>query len=182
MNWFALTVKWQHERVVVQHLEGKLLDAYSPFYRSRRRWSDRMKVLELPLFSGYVFCHMHIADYFEVLNTPSVLSVVGFGGKPTPVPDVEIEAVKALVGSGLPVAPWRCLHIGQRVRICEGPLSGMGGILAREKSGYRVVVNVDLLQRAVAVEVDRDFVKVIDGNWPPIADSQLSRTVSASGR
>src|ERR1039458_6020957 len=109
-------------------------------------------------------CRLAISsDLLKVIGIPSVQSVVGFGGEPVPVPDEEIDAVRMLVGSGLAVAPWQYLRIGQRVRICEGPLSGLEGILAREKSGYRVVINVELLQRGVAVEIDRNFVGTIDG-------------------
>jgi len=63
-----------------------------------------------------------------------------------------------VVGSGLPFSPWPFLRIGQRVRIGQGALEGLEGILAREKSGYRVIVNVELLNRAVAVEIERDLV------------------------
>ncbi len=163
MHWFALTVKPRHEKVVAERLVARSLESYAPLYRDRRRWSDRMQTVELPLFPRYVFCRFSFADRLKVLSLPSVQSVVGFGGEPAPVGDEEIDAVKMLAGSGLAVAPWRYLSVGQRVRICEGPLSGLEGILAREKSAYRVVVNVELLQRAVAVEIDRDLVSVIDG-------------------
>jgi len=163
MHWFALTVKPRHEKAVTEHLSARSLEAYAPVYRERRRWSDRVKTVELPLFPRYVFCRFSFADRLKVIGMPSVQSVVGFGGEPVPVPDEEIDAVRMLVGSGLAVAPWHYLRIGQRVRIREGPLSGLEGILAREKSGYRVVINVELLQRGVAVEIDRNFVGTIDG-------------------
>jgi len=93
------------------------------------------------------------------LGVPSVRSVVSFYGKPFPVSDKEIEAVKTMVDSGLPVMEWPYLKVGQRVRICEGSMRGLDGILVQEKRGYRVVVNVELLNRAVSVELDRDWVK-----------------------
>ena len=130
------------------------------------------EIVESPLFPRYVFCRFSFADRLKVISMPSVQSVVGFGGKPAPVQDEEIDAIKTLVGSGLEIAPWHYLRVGQRVRICEGPLSGLEGILAREKSRYRVVVNVELLQRAVAVEIDRNFVGTIDGAQP--ASARLS--------
>jgi len=169
-RWFALSVKPQHEKAVAERLIAKSLQSYVPLYRERRRWSDRVQTVELPLFSRYVFCRFSLPDRVIVLSTPSIRSIVGFGGKPAPVRDEEIDALQAMVGSGLPVAPWRYLHIGQRVRICEGPLSGLEGILARERSGYRVVVNVELLHCAAAVEVDRDSVRALEGSaarhWP----------------
>ena len=130
-----------------------------PVFRSRRKWSDRLKVVEFPLFPGYVFCRFSLPRRSEVLGVPSVRSVVSFYGKPFPVSDKEIEAVKTMVDSGLPVMEWPYLKVGQRVRICEGSMRGLDGILVQEKRGYRVVVNVELLNRAVSVELDRDWVK-----------------------
>ena len=163
MHWFALIVKPRHEKVVTAGLRARSLESYAPLYRERRRWSDRVQIVELPLFPGYVFCRFCFADRLKVLRMPGVQSIVGFGGEPTPVRDEEVDAVKTLVGSGLAVAPWEYLHAGQPVRICRGPLSGVEGILACERSRYRVVINIELLQRAVAVEVDRDILGPIDG-------------------
>ena len=162
MHWFALTVKPRHEKAVAERLAARALESYAPLYRDRRRWSDRVRTVELPLFPRYVFCRFRFADRLKVLSMPSVQAVVGFGGEPAPVRDEEIDAIKTLLGSGLAVVPWPYLRVGQRVRICEGPLSGLEGILAREKSAYRVVINVELLQRGVAVEIDRDAVGEID--------------------
>ncbi|MBV9302330.1 MAG: UpxY family transcription antiterminator [Acidobacteriaceae bacterium] len=159
--WYALTVKPGHDRAVSEQLCAKSLESYLPLYTSHRRWSDRVKTLELPLFRGYVFCRFTFEDRRKVLSIPSVVSVVGFGGIPCPVGDEEIELIKSLVGSGLPIMPWPVLRVGQRVRVSEGPLCDLEGILIREKGAYRVVVNLDIFQRAVAVEIDRKFLLLI---------------------
>lgn len=158
VQWYALTVKPQHEKAVAEQLSTKGLESYLPLYRARRRWSDRVKTVNLPLFSMYVFSQFDWEDRVRVLQTCSVLSVVSFGGVPCPVEAHELDALRAIVGSGLPFSPWPFLRTGQRVRISGGPLRGVEGILAREKSECRVVVNMELLQRAVAVEVERDLV------------------------
>lgn len=159
MLWYALTVKSQHEKAVVEQLRCKGVDTYLPLYRSRRRWSDRIKHIEMPLFSQYVFSQFDVQNRVKVLQTASVLSIVSFAGVPCPVDPGQLQALRAIVGSGLPFSPWPFLYAGQRVQISGGPLSGVEGILAHEKSALRVVVNMELLQRAVAVEVDRDFVR-----------------------
>ena len=163
MNWYALTVKSQHEKAVAEQLQTRALESYLPLYRARRRWSDRVKTIDLPLFSRYVFCRFDFENRLKVLSISSIISIVGFGGKPGPIPDHEIETIQAVVGSGLPVSPWPFLRIGQLVRIWEGALEGLEGILAREKTGYRVTVNVELLNRAVAVEIERDLVRAVAG-------------------
>lgn len=161
--WFALSVKPRHEKAVAQQLSTKGLEQYLPLYRAKRRWSDRFKLVELPLFPGYVFCRFEYEERLRVLQTLSVTGVVGFGGTPTPVPDLEIESVKAVLRSGLPVKPWPFLRVGQQVRVTAGSLTGVEGMLVREKGLYRVVVNVELLQRSVAVEIDRSLVAAVHG-------------------
>jgi len=175
MDWFALAVRSQHEKAVQEQLLAKSLEAYVPLYRARRRWSDRTKTLELPLFSRYAFCRFSYEDRLMVLSTPGVLKVVGFGGKPTPVPENEIEAIRAMIASGRGVMPWPVLRLGQRVRIEAGPLHGVEGILVREKSIYRVVVSVELLNRGVAVEIDREEIRPIPVALPGTAALRRER-------
>jgi len=159
MNWYALAVKSQHEKSVAEQLVNKSLESYLPLYRSKRRWSDRVKVIDLPLFPGYVFCRFDFENRMKVLHISSIRQIVGFGGKPCPIDNQVIQDLKAVVGSGLPFNPWPFVRLGERVRVHSGPLEGTEGILIREKSAYRVVINVDLLNRAVAVEVERDLVQ-----------------------
>jgi transcription antitermination factor NusG len=162
MHWFAVSVKPQHERAVLDQLNVKSVEGYVPLYASRRRWSDRTKVIELPLFPRYVFCRFKIEERAKILSILSVISIVGFGGRPSPVSDEEIEIIKNVAGSGLPISPSPAVYVGQRVRICDGALYGLEGILARMKSGCRVIVNLDLLQRAVAVDVHRDLIAPVE--------------------
>jgi transcription antitermination factor NusG len=161
-QWYALTVKPNHEKTTAQALESKGLESFLPLYRARRRWSDRIKELDLPLFAGYVFCRFMGGERARVLTTPGVTSVVGFGNQPAPVAEEEIEAVRAMIASGLPVGPWPYLRVGERVRIEAGPLCGLEGILTQVKDVWRVVVSVELLQRSVAAEVDRDVVSIVN--------------------
>jgi transcription antitermination factor NusG len=168
MHWYALSVRPQHEKAVAEQLQAKGLEGYLPLYRAKRRWSDRSKTIELPLFSRYTFCRFNFEQRLRVLQTPSVNSIVGCGGKPCPVSDQEIASIRTMVNSGLPLSPWPFMRLGQRVRICHGSMQGVEGVLSREKSAYRVVVNVELLNRAVAVEIERDMVC-------PVTDSAVKR-------
>jgi len=164
--WYVLMVKPQHEMAVAEQLRAKDVEEYLPLYTIKRRWRDRTATLSLPLFPRYVFCRSAFEDRLKVLQLLSVTSIVSFGGKPSPVSNEEIETIKAMVSSGRPLRPWPRVRLGERVRICEGSLDGLEGILVREKSGYRVVINVDVLNRAVAVEIERDMVRAVG---PPAA-------------
>ena len=157
-RWFALTVKHQHERGVEAALSSCEIEAFVPVYRAWRPWSDRRKELEIPLFPGYVFGFFPAPERVRVLNTPGVGRVVGFGGVPAPVADEEIANIRAAIRSNLALRPWPFLKTGDRVRIERGPLRGVEGTLLREKTSLRLVIGIELLQRAVAVEVDAEMV------------------------
>ncbi|HUS06511.1 MAG TPA: UpxY family transcription antiterminator [Bryobacteraceae bacterium] len=154
--WYALSAKPRHEKAVAHHLETQKLESFLPLSSTFRRWSDRKKEVDLPLFCGYLFCRFGYRDRLRVLNTPGVLSIVGFARQDMPIDESEIEMVRRIVASGYRVGPWPYLHAGDRVRIKAGVLTGIEGILVREKTQARVVVNVELLQRSVSVEMDRD--------------------------
>jgi transcription antitermination factor NusG len=166
-RWFALAVKPRHEKIVAQSLRYRGLEDFLPLYNSRRRWSDRVKAVELPLFPGYVFCRFDYERRFPVLTTPGVSSIVGFAKLPTPVSEDEITAVRTILVSGLPAEPWPVVAVGQPIRVERGSLAGLQGILIREKDTLRVVVSLELLQRAVSVEIDRDMIHPSHGSSHP---------------
>lgn len=146
----------------MQALEGKGFEAFLPAYTSRRRWSDRIKELELPLFAGYLFCRMSLEERrLPVLTTPGVRQIVGIGGTPTAVPEGEIDAVRAIVTSGLATRPWPFVEVGDRVRLRGGSLDGVEGILVATKTHHRLVVSVEILRRSVAVEIDQAWVEAV---------------------
>lgn len=159
--WFALSIKRNREKHVSEILRGKGYEEFLPLYYSRRRWSDRYKDLQVPLFPGYVFCRFEAERRLPVLMTPGVVLVVGNGRAPIPVEDAEIEALKLVVNSHLQVQPWPYLKVGERVRIESGALAGLEGILQDIRKSCRIVVSVDLLMRSVAVEVERNWVRPV---------------------
>jgi transcription termination/antitermination protein NusG len=163
--WYALAVRPRHEKSVARDLRLRGLEECSPTYRSRRSWSDRLKWVDLPLFPGYVFCRFARRFRYQALSAPGVISIVGFGGADQPVEESQMEAVLGLAAAGVPLEPWSYLRAGDAVRIGRGALAGVQGILLREKGVLRVVVNIDLLQRAVAVELDRDVLTPLSAGW-----------------
>src|SRR5437867_4241481 len=153
-RWFALRVKSRYEKVVATVLRNKGYEEFLPLCQSRRRWSDRFKSVELPLFLGYVFCRLDPQHRLAVLTTPGVLHFVSVGRIPAPIDDREIAAIQAAVQSGLRTEPWPFLEVGQLVRLDDGPLAGLEGLLVEVRKQFRIVVSVTLLRRSIAVEVD----------------------------
>ena len=157
-RWYALTVAPNHERSGALNLRTKGYEDFVPMYCSRRRWSDRVKVLDLPLFAGYVFCRFDLKQRFSVLSTPGIRSVVSMGKSAAPIADSEILALQQIVNSGVGAEPYSFLEVGLAVRLLDGPLCGLEGILTELKGRQRLVVSINLLSRSVSVEVDASWV------------------------
>src|ERR1019366_2098736 len=155
--WHALCIKPRHERVASDHLRSRGIEEFAPVYLTKRRWSDRIKMIEMPLFPGYVFCRFRAEQRRDVLTVPCVTSLVTFGNTPATISEDEIDAVRAITASGLPYGPWPYVRPGDYVRIEAGCMRGLTGTLVRVRDEMRVVVNVELLHRSVAVEIDREL-------------------------
>lgn len=166
-SWLALQVAPQHEQKVATVLGYKGFEPFFPTYKSRRRWSDRIKILTLPLFSGYIFCRSK-RPISALLATPGVIRIVSFGGKPCPVADEEIATLRAMVATGADPRPFPYLTTGQRVRIIrEGSLFGIVGILTKTKNHARLVVSVDMIAKSISIEIDHRDVVPECGEWIP---------------
>jgi len=163
-SWFALRVRSRHEKVASSVLESKGFEQFLPTYRTRRKWTDRLKDLELPLFPGYIFCRFHPKSRAGVLDTPGVVDIVGFGKTAAEVDAAEIDALKRVVTSKLSCEPWERLTVGETVRIEDGPLEGLEGKIVEVKKSVRLVLSVTLLQRSVLVEIDRNWVVPAEGD------------------
>jgi transcription antitermination factor NusG len=155
LKWYALQIRSRWESTAAGLLRGKGLETLLPTYSTKRKWSDRFKVVESPLFPGYVFCRFDVHNRLPVLVTPGVISVVGRGKTPVAVDDAEILSIQTAVGSGVQLEPWPYIELGERVRIKDDVLNGMEGILTSFKGSQRVVISVTLLRRSVALEIDR---------------------------
>lgn len=153
-KWYALYTCARHEKQVARQIEQRSISCFLPVYRSVRRWKDRRKELELALFPSYVFVHIAIEDRLRVLQVASAVRFVSFNGHPVPLPDVEVECLMNGLSRGVYAEPHPYLTAGRRVRVRSGPLAGAEGILVRRKDRFRVVLSLELILRAVAVEVD----------------------------
>jgi transcription antitermination factor NusG len=159
--WFALQVRARQEASVADQLKGQGYEGFLPFYKLRKRWSDRIKEFDAPLFPGYLFCRFNPHNRLPILKTPGVIQIVGFNNIPAAVDEAEIVSIQRLVSSGIQHQPCGFLAVGDRVRISAGPLLGLEGILTGIKGNHRLVLSVSLLQRSVAVEIDSAFITLL---------------------
>jgi transcription antitermination factor NusG len=177
--WFALHVKSHYEKIVATMARHRGLEEFLPLYQSRRRWSDRFKSVEVPLFPGYIFCRVNPEHRLPVLTIPGVVSIVGIGKVPVPIDEAEIVAIQQAIGAGLLAEPYPFLDVGQRVRLAEGPLKGLEGFLVEVRKEQRIAVSVTLLKRSVAIEIDRHWVRPLDPSGREVVIQMKPRSLVA---
>jgi transcription antitermination factor NusG len=176
--WYAIYAKHQHEKSAADLLTRKGFEILLPLYRSLRRWKDRDKSVLSPLFPSYLFVRTDLSRKVDILRTPGVFWLVESGGCACHIPDADIEAINKIVQTPDRIAPHPYLKSGEWVRVRHGSLEGLEGILTRFKNQYRVVLTVEPLQKAVAVEVDLSSIEPLVGNDPSMshAISSLANT------
>lgn len=166
-HWYAAYTLANHEKRIGEQLGRKGVENFLPLYESIRQWKDRRVRLQLPLFPGYVFVRIALFERLTVLRLAGVARLVGFGDRPAPLADEEMEGLRRGMGSQLKMEPHPYVSKGQRVRILRGPLAGMDGILLRNKGNFRLVLSIDLIMRSVVVDVDAADIHPIEArpNW-----------------
>jgi transcription antitermination factor NusG len=155
-SWYAVQTRARHEKVVAERLREQGLTTFLPLFREMHHWSDRRKLVELPLFSCYVFVRLLPTNEqrLRVLQQDGVFNFVGVRGQGTPIPDEQIDAVQTLISEKLPWSNHPFLKIGQRVRIRGGALDGVEGILLARNGDSTLVISIDAIQRSMAVRIE----------------------------
>jgi transcription antitermination factor NusG len=153
-RWYALYTRARHEKRVEEQLQRKSVETLLPLYETVRRWKNGRHRVQFPLFPGYAFVRIALKDRLVVMKVPGVVRLVGFDGKPMPLPEEEMEGLRRGLAAGVDARPHPFLTSGRRVQVVSGPLQGMRGILVRRKSRLRVVISLDLIMRSMIADVD----------------------------
>jgi len=160
-RWFALYTRSRHEKLVDSELKKKGIETFLPLRKILRHWSDRKKIIEEPLFKGYVFIHAPYRERWSVLNTRGVVRYVGRPGDPAAIPEAELAAVRRFVEEEITVDPFPYLKTGERVYVRSGPFKGAEGFIVRKGNHCRLVISLDLLMQSVSIEIDQACVEKI---------------------
>jgi len=154
-NWYAVKTRPRHEKMVVRQLEKRGFTTFLPVASQLRQWSDRRKLVELPLFPGYTFLRMvyQPEQRLRVLSTEGIVGFVGTHGQGMPIPDGQIEHIQSLLAAKVPFESYPFLKVGQRVRIRSGSLNGTEGILIEQESDRMLVISVELIQRSISIRL-----------------------------
>jgi transcription antitermination factor NusG len=158
-RWYAVYTYPRHEKVVTERLESQSVEAFLPTCVIESRWKDRRVRIQTPVFPGYVFTRIKLAERSKVFNLPGVLRILSFNGVPAPIDDAEIDAVKLCLERGGTVRPHPFIEVGERVRVRSGMLEGLEGLVARCKNDRILILPIALINQSVAVEVDADLLE-----------------------
>jgi transcription antitermination factor NusG len=154
--WFAVQTRPRYEKKASAELQEKGINTFLPLFAETHQWSDRRRVVQMPLFPGYVFVRIvpSLNERVAVLRTNGVNSFVGVRNLGIPIPDCEIEAVRTVLNAGIRVDPYPHLQVGQHVRVHGGCLDGVAGVLTAINGDRSLVVSVNLIQRSIAMRIE----------------------------
>ena len=144
LRWYAAYTSPRHEKRVAEHLAGRSVDHFLPTYNAKRKWHDRQKFVELPLFPGYIFVRIDLMDRLRVLGVPGIIHLVSFNRLPAPLADQEIESMR--------------LGLAENAHARPHPYLNMGGTLIRRRGNLHVILSVDLIQRSLLVDIDASMI------------------------
>ena len=161
-NWYALSTKARHEKKIHNKLIQKGITSFLPLQTFHRRWSDRYKKVQEPLFSCYLFVKIPLKDRLLVLRTDGAVRFVSFNGIPATIPEYQINTIKAILENDLPIERVDYLTPGQKIEVMQGPLKGTKGILAEVKNNHRLIVRIDSIMQAISVDIDYRDIKIVE--------------------
>ena len=164
-QWIAVYTKPRHEKTVLNQFEEKGINSYLPLIRQKHRWSDRMKWVETPIFKSYIFAHVELKDNLEVLQTRGVHHIVKFQNKIAVIPEIQITNLRKIIEGGFDPFPSDYFIIGDEVEVIGGPLRGINGIVSRNDAPDKLIIKIDVIQHAVAVQIERKYLARVKANY-----------------
>lgn len=159
--WFAIYTRPRHEKRVEGQLRQKGIESYLPLCQRLHRWSDRKKLVDVPLFSGYVFFHGDAKDRYDAVRSYGAVRIVTFDGRPAVVRDEEIENIKRILREIPSVESCPDVAVGDPVEIVSGPLTGVQGRIEEVRSERRLLVSIPSVRQALRFNVDGVDVRVL---------------------
>lgn len=161
-RWYAVYTYPRHERAVTENLQSQSVVAYLPTLLTQSEWKDRRVRLHTPAFPSYIFTKISLAQRSRVLSTSGVVRILSFNGKPVPIANSEIEALKLCLDRGTAIERCPTLEVGDRVRVKSGTLEGLIGQISRCKKDRRLIVPITLIHQSVAIEIDMQLLEPLD--------------------
>ena len=180
--WYAVWTRSRQEKEAAATLSALGIRNYLPLTSELRQWSDRKQMVEVPLFSGYLFvCISMLSSKLPVLKVPGIVAFVGNLSGPCPIPHEQIEDIRTVLTSRIEYSVHHFLHKGDRVRVVRGALAGVEGTLERAGSGSRLLISIAMIRQSISVNVLREDVELVRANAVSAAGSNNRQPVQTIG-
>jgi transcription antitermination factor NusG len=161
-KWFAVYTRNKHEKVVDTQLSKLGIETFLPIREQLSQWKDRKKIIETPLFPGYLFTCIDLKqDYLKVLSTKGVVTLLGINGIPQSIPDDEVQSLKYVMKSNYKYDPYASLQKGVKVIVVRGPLEGTVGDIVKKSGKFKLKVSVELIKSSIIMDIDASDVEVV---------------------
>ena len=162
-HWFALYTKPRHEFKAELQLNNVSVDSYLPTQIVTKRWSDRKKKVTEPIFRGYIFINANEKERFLALSQSAIVRCISFIGKPSIIPDWQIDSIKKMLSEAPEVFISDKIQIGTKVQIADGPFKDVIGVVAEEQKDKWLAVCVELIHRSVMVRLPKEsIIKILE--------------------
>ena len=158
--WYAIYVRSRHEKKVAQQYEQRDIEHFLPLLPRLHQWKDRRKYVDMPIFPGYIFVRMKLADRLKVISVNGVAWIISFRKIPAPIPDAQIENIRKALTIPERVRPAEYLNEGDPVEIIHGPFKGVVGRLIKTQNDHQLLISIDLIKQAVSLKIDSSWIKV----------------------
>lgn len=163
--WHALYVSSRTEKKISETLQARNIDAYVPIIKTMRQWSDRKKMVELPLMNGYVFVKISPLENDKVLQTKGVVNFVRSEGKIAVIRELEIDRLKQLVDLGYQLeaeAINKTYKEGDKIKITSGALKGIEGYVVESKENRQIEVLLESIGQCIRVKLPKELLLSVD--------------------
>ncbi|MEE8436889.1 MAG: UpxY family transcription antiterminator [Candidatus Neomarinimicrobiota bacterium] len=166
-KWIAVRSKPRAEKVAFEQLTNKGIEAYLPLIKEKRKWSDRMKWVEIPLFSSYLFARIELKNSIYILQTRGVSTIIRFHGKIAVIENQVMKTIKMAIEGGIEFGAADYFSVGDTVEVLGGPLKGVVGQVSKMQGENKMIIKIDALQQAISLHIDKKYMKLVKGNGPP---------------
>lgn len=161
-KWYAIYTRPRFEKKAEKYLNQRNISCYLPLIKTMRQWSDRKKLVELPLFSSYIFVYITNKDHVNVLKAPGVVKYVSFEGKAVEIPEKQIENIRWLLSTDVESDVINeSITPGSQVEIIKGPLMGLKAEMVHYKNKNIIIIRLNQLDKSIGIQVPESHVKVI---------------------
>ncbi|MDD4993932.1 MAG: UpxY family transcription antiterminator [Paludibacter sp.] len=163
LRWYAVYTAPRAEKKVSERFAGLAIEHYLPLQKIKRRWSDRIKEVQIPIISGYIFVRVSEREFEKVTKVYGALSFIREGGNPVAIPGDQINALQLMIESADEEIEYstETIEKGESVIIVKGPLQGLIGELIDSKGNYKVLVRLEKLGCALTT-VPLSFVQRLE--------------------